>query len=178
MAPRTISLIAFRNSPSQRAHFAIFVPSASNAEFGTLIHVIGAPMAGYQLEFKRGYNLATTHQLYTQVSIGGIDSQHISDLPANLSAGIAIKDSIPKCSMEVAATQVLPPRISENFLAPVNDTTNRRCQEWTMDYVRRLVSLGYIDQSAIQIVQSERDPPTHGVGLNPAGAGRGRGRGQ
>ncbi|EFW20673.1 predicted protein [Coccidioides posadasii str. Silveira] len=36
----------------------------------------------------------------------------------------------------------------------------------------------YINENAIQIVQSARDPPNHGVGLNPVGGGRGRGRGQ
>jgi Fe2+ transport system protein FeoA len=42
-----------------------------------------------------------------------------------------------------------------------------------MDYVRRLVQLGYIDESAIEIVQSKRDPPSHGIGLVGVGAGQG-----
>lgn len=46
-----------------------------------------------------------------------------------------------------------------------------------MEYVRRLVHLGYIGADAIGIVQSKRDPPTHGVGLQPIGRGQGRGRG-
>ncbi|KFY04531.1 hypothetical protein V491_09324 [Pseudogymnoascus sp. VKM F-3775] len=33
-----------------------------------------------------------------------------------------------------------PPRPSENFRAPVNDTTNKRCQEWTTEFVQRLVN--------------------------------------
>lgn len=44
-----------------------------------------------------------------------------------------------------------------------------------MEYVRHLVHLGYIGAGAIDIVQSKRDPPTHGVGLQPVGGGRGRG---
>lgn len=63
MASRTVSLIAYRNAATQRAHFAIFIPSAANQDLGTLIHVIGAPMAGYQLEFKRNYSLVLTQQL-------------------------------------------------------------------------------------------------------------------
>ena len=49
-----------------------------------------------------------------------------------------------------------------------------------MDYVRRLVQLGYIDASAIQIVQSSRDPPTHGIGMQPVrrGLGSSSGAGQ
>ena len=45
--------------------------------------------------------------------------------------------------------------------------TNKRCQEWTMEYVRQLVSKRLISSEAIQRVQSKRDPPTHGVGIQP-----------
>lgn len=38
-----------------------------------------------------------------------------------------------------------------------------------MDYVRRLVELGYIDAEAVSIVQGERDPPGHGITLQPVG---------
>ena len=34
-----------------------------------------------------------------------------------------------------------------------------------MEYVQYLVSLGYLGTSAVQLVQDERDPPTHGVML-------------
>lgn len=37
-----------------------------------------------------------------------------------------------------------------------------------MEYVRHLVAKGLIAADAIQIVQSKRDPPTHGIGLQPA----------
>jgi hypothetical protein len=56
-------------------------------------------------------------------------------------------------------------------------TTNRRCQEWTTDYVKRLVAAGYIGEDAVSIVQARRDPPSHGIGLQPAGREQG-GRGQ
>lgn len=42
-----------------------------------------------------------------------------------------------------------------------------------MEYVRRLVHLQYLDAGAIQIVQSKRDPSTHGVGLQPLGGAKG-----
>lgn len=34
-----------------------------------------------------------------------------------------------------------------------------------MEYVSHLVAKGLIDEEAIEIVQSKRDPPTHGIGL-------------
>ena len=49
--------------------------------------------------------------------------------------------------------------------------TNRRCQEWTMEYVRELVRTSYIGSEAIAAVNSQRDPPTHGIGLQPVKRG-------
>lgn len=53
----------FRYAPSQRAHFAIWIPNAEHAEVdpndrpfeckGTLINLVGLPMSGYCHEFKR-----------------------------------------------------------------------------------------------------------------------------
>jgi hypothetical protein len=57
-------------------------------------------------------------------------------------------------------------------LTNFNQTTNRRCQEWTTDYVRRLADLGYIEEGAIDIVESRRDPPSHDIGLQGAGRGQ------
>ncbi|EFR01908.1 hypothetical protein MGYG_04908 [Nannizzia gypsea CBS 118893] len=163
MTPRTISLVTFRNTAHQRAHFGIFIPSATDQDFGTLIHAVGAPMVGYQIEFKRNYALEDTQQQHTRYDIGQIDSKYIEDT----TGGEIIRDSTPKGAVEVAASKIPPPRISQNFLAPVNDTTNKRCQEWTMEYVRHLVHLEYLEPEAIQIVQSKRDPPSHGIGLLP-----------
>ncbi|KAK2791103.1 hypothetical protein FQN52_005059 [Onygenales sp. PD_12] len=173
MAPRDISLIAYRSTPTQRAHFAVFIPSASDPGVGTIIHVVGAPMAGYQLEFKRNYSPGSTQRAHTRYQIGQIDSQYIADAKDNTSS----RDSTPKGAVELAASRVPPPAISQDFMAPVNNTTNRRCQEWTMDFVAHLVHLQYIDASAIQIVQSNRDTPTHGIGLRPIGNGTGLGGG-
>jgi hypothetical protein len=39
-----------------------------------------------------------------------------------------------------------------------------------MDYVRRLVTVRYIDKAAIATVQSRRDAPNVGIGLRPAAA--------
>jgi hypothetical protein len=53
----------------------------------------------------------------------------------------------------------------------MGQTTNRRCQEWTTDFVRRMVELGFIEPDALQIVQSHRDPPGFGVGLRSVNIG-------
>lgn len=125
MATRTVSLLTYRLTPTQRAHFAIFIPYASNDDVGTIIQVVGAPMAGFQLEFKRLYAIALTPQPYMRYPIGQIDSQFIADDPDNVPTAptTPIIDSIPKSAVELAASHVRPPGISQNFMAPVNDVS-------------------------------------------------------
>lgn len=119
MATRTVSLISFHNAPSQRAHFAIFIPSATDPKRGTLIHTVSAPMAGYVLEFKRNYSPILTQQRHEIFPIGQVLSANIIDC-----SGIAMTtDSTPRGIIEVAASQVPTPRISQNFMAPVNDVS-------------------------------------------------------
>ena len=188
MAPRTIYLVSCRNAAHQRAHFSIFVPYAADPEVGTRIHAVGAPMAGYTLEFNRNYSPAASNQPQQTWAIGEVDSQHIVESTRTERTN----DSKPQGDIEKAASQCPTPGISENFMAPVNQvsecisavwhggllvkptqTTNRRCQEWTIEFVNRLVQLGYIEQNAVNIVQSHRDPPNHGIGLRPVGQVRG-----
>jgi hypothetical protein len=110
----------FRNNPSQRAHFAIFVPSAAEPKRGTLIHAVGAPMAGYILEFKRNYSPILTQQRHETFPIGQVYSSNIVDATDTAMT----KDSTPRGNIEVAASQVPTPGISQNFMAPVNDVNS------------------------------------------------------
>ncbi|PYH37126.1 uncharacterized protein BO87DRAFT_404793 [Aspergillus neoniger CBS 115656] len=147
MATRTVYLMSFRGIATQRAHFAIFVPSAAKPDTGTM------PLRNYSPKF--------TKQRYEIFPIGEVSGANIVDSPD----GPPGTDNSPKGNIEIAASQVPTPRKSENFMAPVNETTNKRCQEWTMEFIRHLVSKGLIGEGAIEIVQSKRDPPTHGIGL-------------
>ncbi|CAI7571668.1 unnamed protein product [Penicillium bialowiezense] len=154
----------FREIPTQRAHFSIFVPSATDSTIGSVIHVIGAPMAGYKLQFKRRWSRIGTKRRHEMIPIGEARSSDIVDSPEDAPFS---EDTTPQGNIEVAASLILAPGRNENFLAPVNDTTNRRCQEWTMEYVRHLVALGIIATDAIEAVQAKRDPPSHGITLRP-----------
>lgn len=118
MASRTIYLVTSRNVPSQRAHFAIFVPSKTLPDQGTLIQAVGAPMTGYILEFKRNYSpFEDSLERYTLFPIGEVDSSHIAD-PLDEKK---TSDATPRDNIEAAATQIPTPGLSDNFLAPVND---------------------------------------------------------
>lgn len=118
MTLRTIYLISSRGAEAQRAHFAIFVPSDAQPDRGTLIQAVGAPMTGYVLEFKRNHSPAEdAAENYTVIPIGRVDSANIVD---SETAERRV-DSEPQGNIEIAASQIPTPGISENFLAPVND---------------------------------------------------------
>ncbi|KAJ5675045.1 uncharacterized protein N7477_004979 [Penicillium maclennaniae] len=164
MSPRNIFLISSRNTEAQRSHFAIFVPAAEHPDRGTLIQAVGAPMTGYVLELKRNYAPKDdSTEKYRMIEIGHVDSTKIIDS----SSGVKESDGIPRGEIEFAASEIPTPGIGDNYLAPVNDITNKRCQEWTMEFVRHLVGKHLIEPEAIQIVQSQRDPSSHGIGLQP-----------
>lgn len=138
MTPRTLYLIASRNAAAQRAHFAVFVPGADNPEQGTLIEAVGAPMAGYALEFKRNYcPLQDYVENYEILRIGDVDSRHIVDDQT----GIKSIDQDPRDDIELVASQIPTPGISENFLAPVNEVRGHqfwcRCVSSLPRLVRR-----------------------------------------
>ena len=119
MVSRTVYLVSSRLVPSQRAHFAIFIPSAVDPQKGTLINVVGAPMIGFSLEFKRNYAPATAQEPRTITPIGQINSDDLVD-SKNEQESV---DSSPRGNVEIVAARVPPPRISQNFKAPVNDVS-------------------------------------------------------
>lgn len=121
---RTLHLITSRNSSKQRAHFGIFVPSGADPDTGTVIHVVGAPMAGYMLEFKRNYSptkaAAEEGQQHEIIyPIGEVSASNIVDSTDNEQS----RDNSPRDTLEREAAMVPPPRISENFRAPVNNVS-------------------------------------------------------
>lgn len=200
MASRSYSCpvyLAKSRRGQQRAHFAIFIPHAaylgldpndrSKPCIGTVIQVVGAPMLGYAHEFKRNYDREDADGVETFVHLGSVGPDHIVEPQTTAMS----RDTVATGLLERIALQVPAPGVNENFMAPVNDvssngifsgvkqylihtipcqTTNRRCQEWTMEYLRRLVSQGHIEESAVTIAQGERDPPEYGIGLRRVGS--------
>jgi hypothetical protein len=98
---KKIYLIKFRNATSQRAHFAIYIQEGGFPGTGTLVHVVGAPMAGFQLEIKLNYNLDNTQQRYTHHLLGEVSASTAA-------------------TVQQLASTVRPPGISQNFMAPVD----------------------------------------------------------
>ncbi|GAB1200017.1 hypothetical protein APSETT444_009377 [Aspergillus pseudonomiae] len=117
MAPRDIFLVSIRRTTNIRAHFAIWAPSASDSENGSLIEVVGTPMEGFKHQFRRGHAPTPISKKYAMWPIGTVDSAHIYDWPH----GFTATHEDPRGDLETTACQVPAPRASENFMAPVND---------------------------------------------------------
>ncbi|KAK2836833.1 hypothetical protein FQN49_006681 [Arthroderma sp. PD_2] len=167
MTCRPVHLLTSRASSAQRKHFGVFIPFAKDPQNGTVIHVVGAPMVGYKLEFKRNFSPSTAQPPHKSVLIGHVVADLVTDGETNIDSTVMELDYTPKSELEKTASQLPPPPISKNFMAPVDGVYNRRCQEWTMEFIERLVSRKYIEAEALCTAESQRDPPTHGVGLQP-----------
>lgn len=113
---RTVSLVAYRSTTRQRVHFGIFIPRADDPNKGTQIHVVGAPMIGYALEFKRNYSPADSPDPSRRWVIGQIACRYIVDSPKNEGD----TDATPRGDLELIASQVKPPPAGQNVLMPID----------------------------------------------------------
>jgi hypothetical protein len=77
MSTRTIFLIIYPGQSNQRSYFGIWVPYQEGDDEGTVIHIVGALMAGFSLEFKRKYNPKETVRVTQLVPIGSVHVQHV-----------------------------------------------------------------------------------------------------
>ncbi|KAK9438247.1 hypothetical protein VB005_09255 [Metarhizium brunneum] len=171
MAYRSVYLAKYRGSPSQRAHFAIFIPNSTNDNpdldkdwkskpcMGTVIHVVGEPlMKGYSLEFKRN-ECSTSPDIHELVFLGTVDSTHIHDPPSpNF-----VREAHPRQALEQEIATIAPPPRGQDIRAPIDGVRTKRCQEWTMECLSRLEEQCLISSGAVDIAQSHRDAPNHGI---------------
>ncbi|KAH6645233.1 hypothetical protein BKA67DRAFT_665069 [Truncatella angustata] len=152
MTPRSVYLAMYRGSASQRAHFALFIPNATDdrsnisQDFrsisckGIIIHVVGEPvMNGYTHEFKRNYETNTSRDLQELVLLGQVDSVNLYDPPNN----VFVKGV----------------RISE-LQSTVLTLSGVKSGLWS---THRLLDRGLISPSAVDTAQNQRNPPKHGV---------------
>ncbi|CAK4034525.1 Hypothetical predicted protein [Lecanosticta acicola] len=167
-----VYLAISRPAASQRAHFAIFVPDFASRHLdpsregkGLLIHVVGAPMVGFQHEIAKGHSCAEAKRECVklgEVNCGGGGGGGEEE---RVAGGEEEEEELLLLLLERIALGIRPPGISGNFLGPVDGVKNRRCQEWTMDFLRVLVEKGILGTEALEIAQERRDSPTHGIGL-------------
>ncbi|KAG8631132.1 hypothetical protein KVT40_000272 [Elsinoe batatas] len=155
-------LAKYQPTPSQRRHFGIFIPYPSHADhdpddrpapiLGSQIHVIGNPMSGSVHEFKRAFNpFAKGERCEKLVLLGFIDGEFCSDGPEGVEG--VVRDHVPRSRVERKAVRVEAPRGGRMCWRGWMRGKNRRCQEWTMDFLKRLVEKGWVDEGAVRVAE-------------------------
>ena len=81
---------------------------------------MGAPMAGYHLEFKRYYSPLETRQQFEICPIGKTQSSNIVDSSDQRTG----PDQVPRSNLEMAASRIPAPGVSRNFTEPVNEVSS------------------------------------------------------
>lgn len=130
MSQRSVYLLKYRLSASQRAHLGLFIPNAPDDRpqlvhnfrqapcRGTVIHVVGEPLfAGYALEFKRNYECSTSKTLDELVFLSLVDSSIVFN-PTDMKT--FLPEQTPRAPIEREATRVNPPPRGQNPRALVD----------------------------------------------------------
>ncbi|KAF4445619.1 hypothetical protein F53441_10683 [Fusarium austroafricanum] len=172
MSLRSIYLAKSGGGANQRAHFALFIPSAEydrdticqdyrlQSTIGTRIHVVGEPlMSGFAFEVHRNCNLQVFPDLKQLVFLAKTDDANIHDSPT----AKEIRESTPRSVVERHVGSVPPPPKGQDIRAPIDGVNTKRCQEWTMEVLALLVEKDLIPYEVLSIAQNERDPPTKGI---------------
>ncbi|KAI9149943.1 hypothetical protein HJFPF1_09690 [Paramyrothecium foliicola] len=182
MSSRSVYLAKYRHSANQRTHFALFIPNAPTTDRdsltnllleasckGTIINVVGEPLlAGYVLEIKRNHECRGEQDLRDLVFLSSVEASNIFT-PTH---DEYMANDIPRGAVEREAARIAPPPKGQDIRAPIDGVKTRRCQEWTMSFLERLVELKLIGPESLVIAQEQRDPPTHGIfGLGKQSAG-------
>ncbi|TVY43213.1 hypothetical protein LSUB1_G001933 [Lachnellula subtilissima] len=155
---RQINLLVYPTRGSKgngtRAHWALFIPSSTSSTQGTLIQVLGTPFTGYELEFKRGYELDDVKEKFSTFfpRRGGGD-------PCWGRRGEGT-DILARDEVEREAKKVEVPGVSRE---PLNPDVGRRCQEWTRELVQRLVGRNILPESALLVLDEAKRLENVGV---------------
>ncbi|OAA45522.1 hypothetical protein NOR_03311 [Metarhizium rileyi] len=114
------------------------------------------------------YECSTSRDLQELVFLGYVDSTNIYD-PSYTKF---VKETHPRQTLEREAAMITPPPKGQDIRAPIDGVSTKRCQEWTMEYLSRLEEQNFISSGAVDIAQSHRDPPNHGIFGQRRGARR------
>lgn len=154
------------------AHWGIFVPDdLSSCDQGTIIHVVGSPLLGFKVNFKRNYNQARSPRYHKLFPLGVVGIERSNDDAGGLvDSKRPIIDTIPRNILEQLALTISPPEAErikriQQLLGKlrcfgtdgVRQERARDCQHWIIDYVTLLTRKGILPISALEVLQSQAD---------------------
>lgn len=140
---RSVYLIKVRYNAEVRWHFGILIPNSGtwlkhldlrpghkkkkSPFLGTVIHVAGSPVTGYELEFKRNFDAnACPDALREVVRIGKIHTALILDPYGKETAppnGDVVSEETPRCPLEKIAMQIDVPDRCTDLDEPINNVS-------------------------------------------------------
>ncbi|RMD41868.1 hypothetical protein DV735_g3284, partial [Chaetothyriales sp. CBS 134920] len=132
-------------------HWAIFVPSASSQDVGTLIQVEGDVRAGFAHDMKRNYDIRNTRRNFHIDVIGTVEDRHVHSTP---SSGELVRDARDaKDDIERAALSIPAPgpsmRPTQGNAPPTQRAVFSDCQWWVRQVVAKLVQDGILPQESL-----------------------------
>lgn len=72
----TIYLLITSNY-SEPAHYAIFVPTTDNPNYGRLIHIMGSTEEGFYRQFRHNYNFDRDRGYSRKILLGQVDEMYV-----------------------------------------------------------------------------------------------------
>lgn len=97
------------------AHWALYVPSATDSRIGKTFDAIGTPFTGYSIRFRRNYELDGEPRKFSEVLIADVDDALVLDTPGD---GKPSEDQDAKDRLEQEAMRVRCPGVSPKPLDP------------------------------------------------------------
>jgi hypothetical protein len=83
---RELFLVVYHEKKEVPAHWSMFIPHTNGGVTGKVIHAVGSPFTGYQLEIKE-YDISKTKKSHEKISIGSIDEGWLPHLDSK-AAGV------------------------------------------------------------------------------------------
>ncbi|KAI0418960.1 hypothetical protein F5X98DRAFT_97036 [Xylaria grammica] len=150
---KTIYLIVYK-SPLFPAHWALWVPSAADANVGKRIHAEGDAAAGFRLSFDRNYDIREESRKHEVLAVGDVRADLLIDTPGN---GVNGADSEPQDAVETVAARVPPPGpslVSAAERARGTRVEIKNCQSWLTEVVSALHDDGILDNNAVEMIKT------------------------
>ncbi|KAF2752611.1 hypothetical protein EJ05DRAFT_505899 [Pseudovirgaria hyperparasitica] len=151
---RTVHLIVY-NSPLFPAHWGLWVPQKDGDQnIGKLIHATGDARNGFEVAFKRNYDLGATSRSYQLLPLAQVADQHVVDVKGDGRTGTdtTVHDYLEQVALSIPAPgRSLRSATSQGSRQRV-DIQN--CQTWLRVVVTALVQNGVMAERALQVVDN------------------------
>ncbi|KAE9369001.1 hypothetical protein N431DRAFT_513439 [Stipitochalara longipes BDJ] len=125
---RELFLVVYRQQGP--AHWSMLIPHENGVVKGKIIHAVGNPFQGYEVQIKPDYDLSKTNKRHEEISFGFIDEEWLPHL-----------ESLAHC--------VKAPGVSKK---PLDPFAGENCQDWLEKYADLLVKEGAVLQSARDVL--------------------------